>query len=159
VERNARRKDVPVVDVFAVESFWKRQFAPEVTEAQIAFDVAAGILLPLACLLLDPIVFRSPKGVLAPYALAAYLAIGLSLIHLAIWLIARRPAPYLAGALAAGAFLSFLIGMVLLPYRVFGLMIVVGVLGFAPFLTSFVYLRNCIRAFALARAPGDHHRV
>lgn len=131
--------------------FWKRQFAPEITGGQVAFDVAVGILLPLLCLALDPIVFRS-VGVLEPYAAPAYGTIGLAFLSLAIWLLFRRAAFVLAGALAAGAGFALLIGIVLLPYSVFGMLAFIGVLGFSPFLTSFVYLRNAVRAFARARS-------
>ena len=118
------------------------------------FDVAAGALLPLACLLADPIVFR-PRGFLAPFATMAYATIALSFLGLTAWLLLRRPAFFLAGALAAGAAFSFLLGILLLPYSLFGLMIILGALGFAPFVTAFVYLRNSVRAYALGSTPRD----
>jgi hypothetical protein len=135
-------------------SFWKRQFAPEITGGQVAFDVVAGILLPLLCLALDPIVFRS-VGVLEPYAGPAYGTMGLSFLSLAIWLIVRRAGFVMGGALAAGAGFALVVGIILLPYSVFGMLALIGVLGFSPFLTSFVYLRNSVRAFALARSGGS----
>ena len=137
--------------------FWRRQFASEITGGQVAFDVAVGILLPLLCLALDPIVFRS-VGLLDPYAGPAYGTIGLAFLTLAIWLIFRRAAFVMAGALAASAGFALLIGIVLLPYSVFGMLAFVGVLGFAPFLTAFVYWRNGVRAFARARSGGTGPR-
>jgi len=131
--------------------FWKRQIAPEITIGQMVFDVVAGILVPLGCLLLDPIVFR-PRGLLQRHALFAYATIGLSFLSLAVWLSCRRPASLLAGALAAGAVFSFVLGVLLLPYSTMGLLAIIGVLGFAPFLTSFVYWRNSLRAYALGPA-------
>ena len=134
--------------------FWRRQFAPEVTRGQIACDVAAGVLLPIGCLLADPIVFR-PRGFLAPFATMAYATIALSILGLTAWLLLRRPAFFLAGAFAAGAALSFLLGILLLPYSLFGLMIILGALGFAPFATAFVYLRNSVRAYELGSTRHD----
>jgi len=48
----------------------------------------------------------------------------------------------------AGAAFSFVIGLVLLPYTLFGLLILIGVLGFGPFLAAFVYLRSAARALS-----------
>jgi hypothetical protein len=149
---------MPGLDVYAVEGFWRRQFAPEVTAQQIVFDVVFGILLPIGCLILDPFVFRSPDGQLTLLAPAAYLTSGVSFFHLIVWLVARRPASYMCGALGASALLSFLTGLVLLPYSTWGLMILIGLLGFTPFVTSFVFLRNCARARERGRAQLGSRR-
>lgn len=135
-------------------SFWKRAVAPEVTAGQIAFDVAAGILLPIVCLVMDPIVFGD-SGLLARQSSAAYMVITLGLLNLTIWLLLRRPAYVMAGALAAGAVVSFLLGLLLLPYSVLGLMALIGVFGFAPFVTSFVFWRNSVRAYRLGRTRRE----
>ena len=136
--------------------FWKRQFAAEGSGQQLLFDVVAGILLPILCLVFDPLVFRPGIGesLAGPYAIAGRLTIGLSLASLAAWLVMRRPSYFLAGALAAGAVFSTLLGIALLPFSVFGLMVIIGALGFAPFLTGFVFWRNSERVFAQARAQG-----
>ena len=46
----------------------------------------------------------------------------------------------------AGALFSFLIGVVILPFSLLGLLWVIGIFGFTPFLTALVYLRNSVRA-------------
>ena len=41
--------------------FWKRQFAAEFTWGQRSFDGIVGVAVPLACLILDPIVFTGSR--------------------------------------------------------------------------------------------------
>lgn len=107
--------------------------------------------MPIVSLVFDPIVFRGEPGFLHSIQIFAYLSIGSGIILLAIWLFSKRTSKLLTGAIAgiffAGAFLASALGVVLLPASIFGLMIVIGVLGFTPFLTAFVFLRNGIRAF------------
>jgi hypothetical protein len=70
---------------------------------------------------------------------------------LLMWLVLRPVNPVgsrmLAGALFAGAFFCVLVGVVLIPFSVFGLVFGIGIFGFTPFLTALVYLRNSVRAF------------
>jgi hypothetical protein len=54
--------------------------------------------------------------------------------------------PVFAGAFFAGAAFSALIGLAILPFTLIGLIVLIGVLGFLPFLTAFVYLRAGVRA-------------
>lgn len=141
-------------------SFWKRQFAADVSAGQVAFDVAAGILLPIACLLCDPIVFRSstlfgPTGgfgpVLGRYLVFGYLAIGIAILSLAAWLAVRRFPALFAGLLAGGTLCAVVLGIVLLPFSLFGLLFLIGALGFSPFVAAFVFWRNTIRTFRAAQ--------
>jgi hypothetical protein len=46
----------------------------------------------------------------------------------------------------AGAVFSFVVGVCLLPFSALGLLIIIGALGFTPFITFFIYLRNARRA-------------
>jgi hypothetical protein len=134
--------------------FWDRQFAPELSWGQLVFDLVAGILLPVFCLVADPIVFReSPFGtpLLGGYAPLAYVAIVTGLLALAIWLLARRPAALLAGFLVAGALFALLLGIALFPFSLIGLFAGIGALGLSPFLTAFVFFRNSVRAWDRAR--------
>jgi hypothetical protein len=134
--------------------FWQRQFGPEPSRWQVAFDLAAGILLPLVCLAADPIVFRGDSfmpPLLGHRALLCYAAIGTSLLALALWLLCRRPAALLAGFLLAGALFALLLGVFLLPFSMIGLFANgLGALGLSPFLTAFVFWRNGLRAWARA---------
>ena len=135
--------------------FWARQFAPIPTPAQDKFDNVFAIVLPILFLVVDPIVFKSPGGFLGPgyledYQLLAYLfcslEIGLFLTWRTFRLPLRRFSSVFAGAFLVGAIFSTIIGVVILPLSLVGLVVVIGVLGFTPFITAFVFLRNGIRA-------------
>lgn len=135
--------------------FWKRQFSEEITVDQDIFDVVFGIIAPILCLVFDPFVFRSGifggAGYLHSIQTFAYISVGLGIISLIIWLYPSEKTALLAGIISGiffvGALLAFALGLVLLPYSIFGLIIVIGVFGLTPFLTAFVYLRNGLRAF------------
>ncbi|WP_422927924.1 hypothetical protein [Singulisphaera sp. PoT] len=134
-------------------AFWPRQIAEEPTPNQLTFDIVVGMGLPLLCLGLDPIVFRSTldlSPILGRYCIVGYLATSLGIISLAAWLRFKRPAGLLAGLLGGGAIFAFLLGVTLLPYSVAGLLLGVGVFGLSPFLTAFVFLRNALRALTRA---------
>lgn len=157
--KDADRVDLPVTrrDDAGRLGFWRRQFASPPTRRQLAFDVAAGIVLPIICLAFDPVVFRggAPGPLLGGYRAFSYVAIGFGVSALALWLWLKRwTAPLsgvIGGALAAGALFSFGVGVVILPLSLIGLFLLIGALGFSPFLTSFVFLRNALRALAHAR--------
>jgi hypothetical protein len=57
-----------------------------------------------------------------------------------------------SGVLSACALFAGGLGLVLLPFSVIGLFVLIGALGFAPFLTATTFARNAIRASAHARA-------
>jgi len=139
--------------------FVRRQFQLETTRARISFDVAIGIVLPILCLVFDPIVFR--YGMLGPplaggLQLFAYGVIAIEIIGLAVWLgLGERVGEWcgvLGGVMLAGAIFSTVIGICLLPFSLIGLMFLIGVFGFTPFLTAFIYLRNARRALRVAGA-------
>lgn len=136
-------------------SFWSRQFVPERTGAQIVFDVLFGILLPAFCVCFDPIVFRAGFGppLLSGFEVAALGFIGVSMVSLAVWLSVGRPAAMLCGFLTAGAIFAAALGWVLLPYSIPGsFLMLIGLLGFTPFVTAFVFARNAVGA-----ARRAHH--
>ncbi|MBM4030957.1 MAG: hypothetical protein FJ291_04130 [Planctomycetes bacterium] len=128
-----------------------------------AFDVAFGILFPLACFLLDPFLFRGwfmgapPR--LMHYKLLAYGGAGLGMLSLALWLaVGQRSGRWSAlsfGGMAAAAFIAAGLGVILLPLTIMGLVAGIGVLGFVPFVTAYVYLHNATQAnrSALCRRP------
>jgi hypothetical protein len=134
--------------------FWKREFGPEVTEAQQTFDVLVGIIAPILALIFDPVVFRGgPCGsnsLTAQYSLFAYCAIGLGILALVTWLGAGGSlglfTGVLAGVLVTGSIFATAVGVIMLPISLIGLIVCIGVLGLLPFLTAVVYLRNGIRA-------------
>jgi hypothetical protein len=143
--------------------FWQRQFDDAPTPAQRRFDVLFGIVLPILCLVFDPIVFRGglmrEVGLYSKYQFYAYTLSALEMVALCAWLLSagragRRPAA-LAGMLLAGALYSFFVGLTILPFSVVGLLfLLVGALGFIPFLTAFVYLRNGWRAAGAVGRAG-----
>jgi hypothetical protein len=139
--------------------FWKRQFTGGPSRWQNRYDVAFGIVMPLLCLAMDPVVFRGPPffPILKHYSLLAYTVIACAMTALALWLSPRRRpgngSRYFAGPLLAGGLFALTLHAVMLPLTVRAMVVAIGVLGFTPFLTSFVYFRNAWRAWAEERDP------
>jgi hypothetical protein len=140
--------------------FVSRHFEQSATRRQKIFDAAFGIILPVLCLYFDPIVFRGGimgAPLLGRYRLFAYAVVAVEIAALALWLAVgeriREWGGMLGGAMLAGALFSFVVGVVILPYSLFGLLLLIGVLGFSPFLCAFVYLRNAARAL---KASGTY---
>ena len=141
--------------------FWRRQFSTESSRSQIVFDVIFGILMPLFCYYFDPGIIRGSlrtlRGPLQPFSGLSFLIYGfsgLAILSLIFWIALssqRKPLVRagLGGVLLAGATVSFSIGVIILPLTVLGLLFVIGVLGFVPFVTGFVYLRNGVRAIGV----------
>jgi hypothetical protein len=132
---------------------------------RVLVDVVFGIFAPLACLIFDPAVFHLRMGIplnsplLGPWRVFFYVAIPLAVASLSVWYIFRSRAgyllPFLAGIFVAGGVVSFLLGVALLPFSLLGLTYNgIGVFGFIPFITSYVYLRNYQPALRAA-APYD----
>ncbi|HEV7892553.1 MAG TPA: hypothetical protein VGP08_18210 [Pyrinomonadaceae bacterium] len=145
--------------------FWRRQFGDAVTRAQFRFDVMFGLVLPVFCFVFDPIVFRGggeligPEGVYQRVRFFAYSASALEMATLACWLFVIRKYPAWSrpagGVMAAGALFALVVGLAILPFSVMGLLVFgVGALGFIPFVTALVYLRNSRRALRLNRAAA-----
>ena len=141
------------------EGFLRRQFQPEATLWQLIFDVTVGMILPLLCLVFDPLVFRGGiigRPLLGDFQFFAYGLIAIEIAALGVWLSAGGRAgewcAILGGAMLAGAVFSAGVGVFLLPLTVIGLAFGVGVLGFTPFVTAFIYARNARRAVVAAGA-------
>ncbi|HZH31395.1 MAG TPA: hypothetical protein VEY11_11590 [Pyrinomonadaceae bacterium] len=139
--------------------FLRRQFQTEATLAQIIFDVTVGMILPILCLVFDPIVFRGGEfgpPMLESYRFFAYGLIAIEIVALGMWLGAGARAGewcgVLGGVMLAGAFFSVGIGLILLPLSLLGLAFGIGVLGFTPFVTAVIYGRNARRALCAGRA-------
>ena len=136
------------------QGFWARQFQNVPTDQQDRFDVIFGIVLPVICLVVDPIVFQGwifhEQPILGRFQLFAYLFCGLQIGIFLCWrTLARYLAPaagLIGGVLLAGSLFSFIVGVTILPLSIVGLVILIGIAGFTPFLTAFVYLRTGIRA-------------
>jgi hypothetical protein len=133
--------------------FWKRQFAGNSTEPQLVFDIAFGLVAPILCFFFDPIVFKGGlmgPPILQPYQLFVYAVTALEVSLLAgSMLFGRRLGTWsrvIGGALISGSVVSAVIGVTILPYSLMGLAVAIGLLGFIPFVTAFVYLRAGWRA-------------
>jgi hypothetical protein len=137
--------------------FWSRQLKGKPTQKQLVFDVVFGIVGPVFCFMMDPIAFQGDTlgpPFLGDYQVFAYLFSGFEMVALALWLVLRlRPGSlngFLGGVLIAGGIFSSVLGVVLIPYSVLGLLVVIGIFGFTPFVTAFVYFRNGYRAWLKA---------
>lgn len=134
--------------------FWKRQFQKESTLAQSIFDLVFGLFLPIFCFFYDPIVFKGGGmngALLSGFKPFAYLLCYVSLTSLVLWLTCgeklKKFNVILAGVLFTSGLVSLVVGLILLPFSLIGLLLLIGALGFTPLFTAFVYLRNGVRAF------------
>jgi len=139
--------------------FWKRQFRPRATNTQKGFDWAFGVVLPLICMMADPIVFKGHglahgSPVLGSAKPFAYLLSFISIFIMVGWLLLgnrlKSSGALVAGTFFAGSAISFVVGVVLLPLSLIGMFMLIGFLGFTPLFSAFVYLRNGFRAYRSA---------
>ncbi len=139
--------------------FWRRQFHGDRTPGQIVFDVIFGIVLPILCLIFDPVIFRrgfsSSGAMFARGQFLAYTFFGLEILALGVWLVSgsrlKRGAALASGVLWCGGFVSGALGVAIAPLSLLGILILIGFLGFTPFVTAFVFFRNGYRAAVQAR--------
>jgi hypothetical protein len=142
------------------ERFWKRQFSLTGTKAQRRFDVIVGAIIPILLLIFDPTVFRYSSAwcsdpILVDFSIFSYLAIGLGVPVLLVWLFARKLSrtviAFIAGVLMLGSIFAAVVGLVILPFSFYGILACgIGLLGFIPFIISIVYARNAVRALRMA---------
>jgi hypothetical protein len=113
-----------------------------------------GVFLPLLCFAADPFVFRSsiglpPDGRLWKYKIFAYLLGSASIMAMTAWLLwgerLRELRPFVGGLFITASAVSFLVGLLLLPISMIASIFLIGLLGFTPLISSFVYLRNTVR--------------
>lgn len=139
--------------------FWKRQFASEPTFGQVLFDISAGVIAPITCLALDPGVFRwGGLGKLSPSFLVRfqvffYVEIAISIAALCVYLMTRRASPFWAGMFFTAGLFSLAVGISIFPLSLVGLFMLIGILGFTPFVTAGVFLRNAYRCWSFSN-PG-----
>jgi hypothetical protein len=131
--------------------FWRRQFQLPAPRSQRWFDLCFGIAVPILCLYLDPVVFRSfgtgQAPLLSHLRLFSHAEITLGIAALAYYLIMQRASLLLTGVLLGSSLFSIALGIAILPLTLVGLLIVLGALGLTPFVTSFVFLRNAVRSW------------
>jgi hypothetical protein len=135
--------------------FWRRQFTGEPAPLQTMYDVAWGIVMPVVCLVMDPVIFKGYWAILGYWNRMAYAFIACEIALLAMWLVLRgrlrNGALLLSGPLLAGGVFALGIHAIMLPLTLRGMPFAIGFLGFTPFLTSFVYFRNAWRALMKER--------
>ena len=136
------------------EGFWRRQISLSRTTPQLVFDVLFGVLMPLACFYLDPgIIGGTMAASFLRLKVLVYTLSILAILTLSLWLIighrAKSSGVIFGGILLVGAIASFVIGVVILPLTLIGIFFIIGILGFVPFITAFVYLRNGVKAIRL----------
>jgi hypothetical protein len=142
-------------------SFWRRQFQLESTPKQKIFDWAFGVVLPVICCLFDPIVFKgafSHNGaLLGSFKPFVYLLSFVSIVLMMLFLLFGSKLKWfnavLAGLFTIVSAISLTIGIVLFPLSLFGVLFIIGILGFTPLFAGFVYSRNSFRAFNFAKIP------
>lgn len=137
------------------KSFWQRQFQVKLTNKQKIFDWVFGVILPVICFVADPFLFKgyglgkgALLGTIKPFAYLLSFILVMTLSANLIWgEKLKLLKPFLSGLFAVGAVISFAIGIILLPFSFLGLMMLIGVLGFTPLFSGFVYLRNSVLCF------------
>ena len=115
---------------------------------RLTFDLLAGVALPVLCLWYDPIFFVG-EGKLQR---AAYLFMGFQIVSFLGWKIwhtcTGQPNSVASGFLMTGALFAFVVGVLLAPFSLIGLVIFgLGLLGLTPFLTAFALGSNAVAAF------------
>ncbi len=125
-----------------------------------ASSIVLGIVAPIACFALKPVLLPGDRfelpglGFISAFWIFGYGVIGLGMATLSLWLWrGTRLGAWcgvVSGTLAACALFAGGLGLVLLPFSVIGLFVLIGALGFVPFLTATTFARNAIRAFAHA---------
>lgn len=130
------------------------------------FAAIVGIVAPVFCLVFDPFVFKGGDehgAFLGRFWVLGYSLIGLEFATLAAWLASRgRLGPLCgvaAGVLIGGALFAAAVGLLLLPLSLIGLLVVIGILGFTPYLTAYAYLHQGMLALEKARSRAGEARA
>lgn len=132
-------------------------------------DWVFGIAAPIFVLAVDPFVFggiwgRGAFTIFGGWRAFAFTLSAAGLAALAAFLVGRDVEPDIAavvvGPLGAGAAFCFGVGTILLPFSLIGIALVgIGLLGFIPFWTGAVYLRNAREAFRMAEGRLGRRRA
>ena len=113
-------------------------------------DLFWGLIAPLLCLLLNPTVMCerlfSPTGWEQQYNVFVYLVLAIGATAVSFVQFQSPPAhawdAVLAGLLLCCGAIIFGVALLLAPRSIFALRFLVGIFGFIPFITAFVWLRT-----------------
>lgn len=135
-----------------LQSFWQRQFRSEPTAAQVRFDILFGIVFVVFWGIAFPIATYGEVGkslFLGYLRLLFYISGGAALIAQLIFpLVSVRfwwLSYWLIGVLWLGVLAAVMVGGALLLISVSFLPWLIGIFGFAPFLTAFTWFRTSWR--------------
>lgn len=123
--------------------------------------LAIGVLLPWLLIVADPAVFRGSAlsmggSFLGEYRALAYVTTLVFTASLLLRLVKPYARSLLSGVLGTGALFSLGLGLLLLPLSLVGSLFAgLGLLGLLPFLFSYVYAAQALKAWRSlpARAP------
>ena len=141
--------------LFGVAFIWSLASASYVKGSQARFinEVIWGCLLPIACLMTDPIVFALHGGGyfgvqifgkhVPEVPIGIYLFLGWQMLNMAAsWFIAGASPSvraWFAGTFLVGAIFAGGLGLILIPLSLLGLTYVIGIIGFTPLITAYIY--------------------
>lgn len=135
--------------------FWRRQFGEIVTAKQIKFDWLMGVFLPIVCFYFDPFVFRDwssgsdSHALLGSYQTPAYVLAYAAIMSQTAWMLwGERTGAFaliIGIVLSIAAIASLIIGLILFPFSLLGMVWLIGLLGFTPLMTAVVYARTGVR--------------
>lgn len=138
-----------------LKKFLRDQFRLEGTSKQALFDLLFGAVMPVVCLVFDPIVFRDGMGfmggaIFIQWQVLAHVFIAVEICVFLLWHLWRKNLggwnAALGGAMIAGAMFALPLGLVLLPLSLLACMTLISLLGLTPLFTGFVFLRCGARA-------------
>lgn len=138
--------------VFAVATFALIASKLPRPTCQFFNEVFWGLLMPVACVITDPIVFQNADFDVAPadwmgavesWEWAVYSLMGWTIVNLvASWFLAGQNSAigaWFSGTFIVATVLAYTIGVCILPLTLVGLVVMIGVLGFTPFFTGYVF--------------------
>jgi hypothetical protein len=134
--------------------FFRRLSETDEDRTPERFDWLMGVILPLVCVAFDPGIFRSVfysgSGVLGDYQIFAYVLGAVSIMTIIAWFLWDKRigwlAPCMAGTLFSASLVSLVIGILLFPFSILGMILIIGFLGFTPLFFSFVCFRTGMQA-------------
>jgi hypothetical protein len=145
--------------VFATLIVYPRLAKDQLPRQMLFFDLVWGLLMPLVCFALDPIVFRegtsfdemdllsNSNGNLKSIAFLAYPVVGLQMALLLAWLGLRPKSPLIKrmfeGSFLMGALIALVTAVLIFPVAFIGVAFFgLGLPGFTPIFTAYVFARR-----------------